>query len=317
MASSSKWIVCTPPCRSIYEPNQLLKINDFEFGKYDSQSKCIQKYNTIDNKWTKSIKLNDSNIDGCVSFVLNESKLYIYTKEKLTVINTKQNTRNIYNCNNCPHYSSTIIINNKLHIVGGVPNKHSIWNEQQSQFDVKHQFELGHILCHRLIYLKSKNILLSIGGLSRGNAIDTIYSFDITLNKWSKLKQKLPIPNCLFGCISTRNDKYIILFGGGKTDKIYVLNTKTMKFRKSGICCPKKGRFQAINMNNKGREQLLCFGFINELWNTNKFNNLMKLPFYLTNIITQYVAIEMVHLIHAATGAHWKINVDDIITTLP
>eukprot|EP01083_Nonionella_stella_P192596 711828_1 len=161
-------------------------------------------------------------------------------------------------------------------------------------------------------------VCMSIGGVSGGNMIDAIYSFDITLNKWSKLKQKLPMANHSFGCISTRNDKYIILFGGamsGKSDKIYILNTKTMKFRESGIGCPIAGRFQAINMNNKGGEQLLCFGFINELWNTNKFNNLIKLPFYLTNIITQYVAIEMVHLIHQNSGSHWKMNVDDIITT--
>ncbi len=100
------------------------------------------------------------------------------------------------------------------------------------------------------------------------------------------------------------------------SDKIYILNIKTMKFRESRICCPRTGTFQAINMNNKGREQLLCFGFINELWNTNKFNNLIKLPFYLTNIITQCVTIETVHLIHQKSGSHWKMNIDDIITTL-
>eukprot|EP01084_Bolivina_argentea_P007178 13507_1 len=147
MTSSSKWIVCTPPVENItLELNQLLKINDFEFGKYDSHSKCIQKYNTIDNKWTKWIKLNDFDIGTFVSFALNESKLYIFTNQKLIVINPKQNTHNIYNCNNCSPYPSIIIINNKLHIVGGSDNTHSIWNEQKSQLDVKHQFELGDMI---------------------------------------------------------------------------------------------------------------------------------------------------------------------------
>eukprot|EP01083_Nonionella_stella_P290887 989840_1 len=143
MASSSKWIVCilASPEPAIMGSNQLLKINDFEFAKYDSQSKCIQKYNTIDNKWTEWIKLNDFNIDGCVAITLNQHKLYVHSNKKFIVINNKQNTHKMYNCNNA---ASTIIINNKLHIVGGYPNKHSIWNEQQSQFDVKHQLELGH-----------------------------------------------------------------------------------------------------------------------------------------------------------------------------
>eukprot|EP01084_Bolivina_argentea_P001092 2000_1 len=118
MASSSKWIVCIPssPESTTIESNQLLKINDLEFGKYDYQSKCIQKYNTIDNKWTEWIKLNDFDIGQFVSFALNQHKLYVHSNKKFIVINNKQNTHKMYNCNNA---ASTIIINNKLHIVGG------------------------------------------------------------------------------------------------------------------------------------------------------------------------------------------------------
>eukprot|EP01084_Bolivina_argentea_P049006 90191_1 len=165
--TSSNWIVSTPLSaeRISAELNQLLKINDFEFGKHDSLSKCIQKYNTIDNKWTKWIKLNDFNvqISTSISFACNESKLYGYTNKTLMEINTKQNTHKIYNCNNYTYYPATIIINNKLHVVGGIDNKHSIWNEQQSQFNFK-DFEPSLMISHRLIFLESKNILLCMGG---------------------------------------------------------------------------------------------------------------------------------------------------------
>eukprot|EP01084_Bolivina_argentea_P057401 104872_1 len=189
-SSSSKWIVLPSCGSSEIELNQLLKINDLEFGRYHKESKCIQKYNIIDNKWTNWIKMNDFFIGMTTAFALNQSKLYVYTNKQLIVMNTKQNSHKIYDCNayaDLPYADlpATIIINNKLHFVAGFRNKHLIWNEQQSQFDVKHTFEFNSLYFHRLIHLKSKNILLSIGGSHGGRRTDAIYSFDITLNKWS------------------------------------------------------------------------------------------------------------------------------------
>eukprot|EP01084_Bolivina_argentea_P154895 269989_1 len=146
------------------------------------------------------------------------------------------------------------------------------------------------------------------------------------------MKQKLPRFMRLFGCITTRNDEYIILFH--RFDyKIYVLNTTTMQCRESRIGSPTKGRvhfwqsacgpnsdsiLQAINMDNKESIGILCGGYIKQLWNTNEFNNLMRFPFCLTDIITKYaITAETVHIIYGNAGAqHWKINVDDILTTL-
>ncbi len=49
-------------------------------------------------------------------------------------------------------------------------------------------------------------------------------------------------------------------------------------------CCPDKVHCQAINMDSKESEELLCFGSIHN------YGTQM-------NIIQQYAAIEMVHLI--------------------
>eukprot|EP01084_Bolivina_argentea_P167693 290982_1 len=235
MASPCTWIFL--PSFSDYlgfntALNQLLKINDFEFAKYDFESQCIKKYSTVDNKWTKWIKLNDFNIGEFdnPSFALNEYQLFVYTNKKLieiNQINTNFQTYKIYDCNNCVEHAALIMINNKLHLVGGLRNnKHFIWNEQQSQFDFKYTMETTSVICHRLIYLKFKNILLCMGGIGPADTADTIHAFDFRLNKWSKMKQKSH--NFIFGCITTRNDEYIILFS--RFDyKIYVLNTTKMK----------------------------------------------------------------------------------------
>eukprot|EP01084_Bolivina_argentea_P290917 499857_1 len=93
MTSLHNWIILPSSGIRIHylnPVNQLLKINDLEFGKYDSELKCIQKYNTVGNKWTKWKQIDDFNVGEFVAVGLNQHKLYIYTDEKLVVINTTQ-----------------------------------------------------------------------------------------------------------------------------------------------------------------------------------------------------------------------------------
>eukprot|EP01084_Bolivina_argentea_P167470 290641_1 len=157
MASPCNWIILSSS--DGYGGRNLLKINALEFGIYDFESKCIQKYNTIDNKWTLWMQLQIDDLNGFeqtrFSYIMtwfagNESKLYAYVKKKLIIINCKQNTHKVHNCNNYGEDPAIIVINNKLHHIGGHgwdcwrdcnTNKHSIWNEQQLQFEVKHEFD--------------------------------------------------------------------------------------------------------------------------------------------------------------------------------
>ena len=99
-----------------------------------------------------------------------------------------------------------------------------------------------------------------------------------------------------------------------KTDKIYVLNTKTMKFNESTIRCPESGYFHAINMNDPEKEHFLCFGYIRKLWKLQDFQDLIFPPFYLSQIIRNYISFEMVHLLEMVDGGHWKIGIDQIIS---
>eukprot|EP01084_Bolivina_argentea_P176329 305158_1 len=107
MTSSDKWVILPSGAATSFqiEANQLLKINDLEFAKYDSQLKCVQKFDTIDNKWTKWIQNGFSHVGGCVTFALNQNILSAYTNGRFIVMNTEQNTYITYDTKdwiNCP-----------------------------------------------------------------------------------------------------------------------------------------------------------------------------------------------------------------------
>ena len=158
-----------------------------------------------------------------------------------------------------------------------------------------------------IVYLSSKQSLLCFGGFIMPNmhCTDSIYLFNIQCKKWTKLAQKLPKPLHLFGCVASRNEKYVIMLSRVGID---VLDLTTMIFRKSTIDCPENGRkhYQAINMNDSNVDNLLTFGYV-------EFCNMLYPPFYLIKMIGSYYSNEWIYLIEQRTGHHWKIKLDAIL----
>ena len=324
-----------------YKP---IAINDTEFIKWSQEtSKEIYKYNTIGNKWNKWLTFPediDNTFVEAMVFDANHSKLYILCSRQFIEWDVKKEKHEIFNEVPWTPLTEGVFIKNQCHIIGGVGslnNKHLIWNNQQKKLE-EHEFQefnsLNTLIFHRLLHLKSKNILLCLGGMSKvtqtssPQMTDTIYSFNVQCSKWTKLPQTLPSPLCRFGCILSKNDEYILIFGGEVsstksstssviTDKIYVLNMKTMQFNESTIRCPETGIFRALNMNDPEKEKLVnlvCFGYIRNLWKLQEFKDLMFPPFCLIQIIRNYISSEMIHLFEEVNGSHWKIDIDQIIS---
>eukprot|EP01084_Bolivina_argentea_P238209 400204_1 len=167
------------------------------------------------------------------------------------------------NLNNKQHPSK---INGIFHIVGGThSNKHFVWNVEQNKLQHIHSIEYyspGGICFGRMVHLASQNKILTLGGFDskfppNDGSINTILEYSIVDNEWSKLTDNngmvvtLPIEMHGFGCVLTKQDRYIILFGGCNNRKrirtelndIYVLDLKSMKWNKSDVKCPVSGVF--------------------------------------------------------------------------
>lgn len=100
-----------------------------------------------------------------------------------------------------------------------------------------------------------------------------------------------------------------------KTDLIIIYDLIKNKIYQSKRKCPFKGEMHAICMRSKYRENLLLFGFINELYKNPEWNNIVHLPLYLKKYIATFIIIEHLHILglNNNIGKHFKINVDDII----
>eukprot|EP01084_Bolivina_argentea_P161402 280970_1 len=325
-----KWIELSSYSQASWNSSQPIAINNTEFIRWSGSNRFkvpssmdvhIHKYNIENDTWDEFVKYPfSSTTHSMIAFDIDPQILYVYSSEGLEKINIKTNkSKRIENVTEIGNGARSLIFDNQLHVIGGTDNLyHLIWNNKQHKFDTGHKFPFNtYNLQSGFVHIKSKNILLLLGGYDKHDAeydLDSIYSYNIQQKKWILLPQKLPIPLSYFGCVLSKDDKYLIIMGGTSDDDfnqlndIYVLNTNNMEFKKSKIDCPEKSNYHAINMDNKENIELLIFGFVRSWWNLYPPNELLML-------ISCFYATEYIHLM-STYGNHWKIELNTIVNNL-
>ena len=105
---------------------------------------------------------------------------------------------------------------------------------------------------------------------------------------------------------------------------MYILDLAQIKLINCRLRTPVKGSFRAMMAFSKDRDELLTFGFINACFRLSQFKKMTKLPHYLMHLIGKWISTEYVHLIlyhndwryrNDESHAHWKIHLDDILTS--
>eukprot|EP01084_Bolivina_argentea_P107509 192221_1 len=297
-------------------------------------NKFIYKYNTHQNKWVHWIKIPYAYDTFIVSFNKDNNKYY-----RLAGLlgNSYEASYNLKSDNNdsiwskCEFHatntgSKIVFIDNQVHIIGGSGshgNKHFINGTHSDTFPISGNSYQN----FGMVYLKSKQLLLCMGGRSQKGILNELYFYSVAHKMWSWNSSltdiqtiRLPVGLFHFGCVASKNEKYVIIFGGKTcdyidSDTIYILNMDTKNWMKCNIACPVKGLYYAVNMSDEQRHDLLCVGYINDVWKSPSICSLVKLPLYLINIIKGYYNNEYIHLIERY-GDHWKIPLDNIIMNI-
>eukprot|EP01084_Bolivina_argentea_P283231 485024_1 len=242
-----------------------------------------------------------------------------YTKAKIINIDHKT-----YNTFKPPEllgntYASGIIVDNKFRLIGGNAkyNGYYIWNESSSQFGLTAESKLlANKTQHVLLYLHSRNILLVIEEKK-------ILSYCTITNIWSKISIKLPTGLGKIKAVVTRDDKYVVMFGGNidglahaYTNDIYVLDVKMMKLLKCSVKCPVSHVIHTAILNDCNAEELITFGFVRDTWKNKQYSHILFPPFYLIKLVQFYYWKDEIHLFW--NSCHWKKSVDDILNnTIP
>eukprot|EP01084_Bolivina_argentea_P263318 445628_1 len=195
----------------------------------------------------------------------------------------------------------------KFHLIGGTKSKyHYVWNKNDKQFHVLHEFtqQKYGLVCPEIIYVESKELFYLFGGQDGDrtfNPIDIIYCYSSWNNIWTQLDIKMPLPLTGFGFLSTRDGKYILLFGGyttgyKMTDNIYIYDLENNIFIMSQVKLPVAGIFKAAITDNFDKTLSLTYGYIRDLH---------LLPIDIIDSIHKMCITETVHLIQYTSGKHW------------
>ena len=148
--------------------------------------------------------------------------------------------------------TTSIMINNTLHLFTNDHriNKHIIYDPDTKKIIYNETVPISPLLGkHGMVHLKSQNKLLFIAGRLGG-----IITWDIIKDKWSVM-DGLKISDDVDGndrirpgIILTKDEKYVIIFGGGYSDCIDIFDVENLLLKTSDIKLPLKATRSRVFM---------------------------------------------------------------------
>eukprot|EP01084_Bolivina_argentea_P194015 332848_1 len=173
---------------------------------------------------------------------------------------------------------------------------------------------------HFVHYLKTNNSVLIIP-----DKCSYIYLYSLSTNKCDILAMNTSnsvscgiLPISYPSCVLSRNEHYLIAFSYFNTDvrsdvhtDIFLFDLKIRKTWKSNIE-NNEGTEVTIRSDMK-KEELLCFGYLRQCWNSQEFLNIRFLSNDLIQCMNAYFSIEIIHIMNPTD--HLCINIDNFIET--
>eukprot|EP01084_Bolivina_argentea_P054764 100423_1 len=319
-----------------------LKINNnkFLFYTYDT----MYYYDTIKNEWSRH-QINKQYKCTCPPMKQNSVAFNAKTNEifgincsnnqqKLIKINLINNSIEIIDLTSILHNlyvykldrPSCTFINNQYHIIGGKnSNKHYILDNKTNIPIFKWTFDDSMLKDPGLIYLESKQILYSFGGVTNiynnGYTQDQsnyIYKCVPSANHkllWRKLNVKMPYEASNFGIVSCKHDKYILLFNTGQRRyrrDIFIFDVEKEIFTKSLVECPVSTVFNIetfIPTDFSYKMNILLCGY----FHLNTERSCEFLPQDIINLVIIFNGTDSDFIHILSHNAHWKLNIDYIL----
>ena len=162
--------------------------------------------------------------------------------------------------------------------------------------------------------MKQRNSYVTIG---RNNVDFGILEYSFSNNQWMNWEIE-GLTQIQGPIVRTETEDYIICIDINLQD-ICVIDVNQRKCRKGAIQLPHTlacldGFVISCHHLN---DILLVFGYINKIWNHQKYSNIPLLPVYLIKFISNWLYFEKVHLIgsnwYSNKAHYWTIDIDQIL----
>lgn len=314
---------------SLMEP---MKVADNQFLIYDrKQNDRLYTFDTDKQELTKLYEFPTSMDDFVESVTLNGqnivSMVFDFENQRAVVkeLNLKSNDEKIL-CQQsqtlCSLCSKMICIDDTIHLLKDY--SHYILDKQSKSFEFKGKIGRG-MTGDNVLHLKKRKSILLFG--SSHNHSKT-YEYTSSVESWQKCENVVGNVDRLNlykpGIVSTKDERYIIIFGGGYgigegwTRDITIYDFKQKTFIKSTLKCPEEGHYYGIIMENENKTSLLTAGFINDCYKSfdDGHGKPQELPYYLVKFIEKWVINDTVYLFNRYHHNYWKIKVDKILECL-
>ena len=261
-----------------------LALNRIDSSRFITAGKNrIVMYDTNTNYWTVEThdSLEDKAGDASSCYDPISKQVFIpHSSKTISIFDLQTKKLDEFMTTEDLGFARSIWMEGCCHVIGSFNSaSHHIWDNHTkqlrhihtfSEFSGGNAFGLG---LFGLIYIKRRRELLLFGGYQfRGLnnahlALDMIYRYSGANKSWEKLDVKLPQKMYNFGNVMTKCQRFIIILGGNGGDftknliydKIFILESETMKISESKIKLPFGGGCRAVIMENKNENELLLF----------------------------------------------------------
>lgn len=296
----------------------------------------IHIYNIVSNEWRLFMKWRERLSYLSTYFDHNRKILYVVHKfirspARLLSLNMENKQKKVIDTHDCYNPCYMVGTKNDIHFIGGGNgNSHYIFNKETEEFKLIHTFKTFTNMANiHLVYIKSQNVILSIGGHAKRNDSRRYKErfflncrrFDLDSKKWKKMKN-IEIQFPVGHAILTKNEKHIILIKGRttqKSDDMYILDIinkgHNYRLRMSKIDAPTitdpdkvfHRHFVLTGSNSDDINELLVYGFMRSCN--------YQISTDVISVICVYCNDELLHCFRLSKGSneHFVISVTDAV----
>ena len=308
--------------------DDVLKMNDHEFVLVPRPEKQttfngLFKYKIHQNLWSEFIEY-PQDIEGYIhsaTFNKSQNKIYLFKSDMIHILNINQMEWNKVDIK-MRHFPVITNQNGVHHIIGGWnSSKHMTLSADCKTLENIYDFrQYQGIRCGSLLYVSSKKLLVSIGGLNRFDRIG-IWIYSIESNEWQKLNNIAYDFDCVSAVLSS-DQSYIVIAGGWNENKnpsnsVHILDVRNdeFKLKKCRICAPYKGPCR-LAITGGITDEILVIGWIKKIFRSLEFKTLQLPPIYIMQMIANWYNQEIVHYFHTTPNSkHHTIKMRDILSS--
>ena len=319
------------------------KMNDTQFLAHLG-TKSLEAYDAVHDEWSR-IQLSIGNEIGQWQIVWYDEAskvMYLTVSDRIITVNLETGCNTILHSQLPFSVQKAILIGDDLHVFG--VNVHLVLRagcKTKDYYDMPQSPQMVPD-CELVLHCESRDSILLFRNGAYPSFNRDFAEFSLSSKKWKRLKVPSSSANGNMvgvAMMCSADGRYIICFGGLVRDPpvarsiresfgyiskdvitVYDLsdvNDQTLKPKRCQLLCPVKGRFHALTMTDKKKEEMATFGFVRQCFESKQLKEVNFPPHYIIQMISKWVEMEYVYLLKNGNGGgHWKISLKDILESV-